>query len=183
MLFFITAIQNEDERRFVEQLYHQNYKLMMYIAQQILKDHDKAEDAVSQAFIKIIDKFEKFSFENCNKTRGLIGILVKDICYDMLKSEKHRDFISLEECDLPDNSDDIPFEALLSKDNYQALQDALTRLSEKSGSVLKLKYVYGYSDLEIAEFLNITHENVRVRLHRAKAALWKALKEGNIFDE
>lgn len=183
MLLYIMAIQNDNDRNTVERLYRENYRWMLYIAKQILKDQNKAEDAVSQTFVKIIDKLQKFSFENCNKTRGLIGILVKDICYDMLKAEKHQSFIPIDECDLPGNSDDFPFDQLLSEENYQSMLSALSCLSEKSNNILRLKYVYDYSDSEISHFLNISQENVRVCLHRAKAALLQVLKERSANNE
>lgn len=56
MVLCIMAIQDDHDRDTVEELFRQNYKLMMYIAKGILKDQNKAEDAVSQAFIRIIDK-------------------------------------------------------------------------------------------------------------------------------
>lgn len=180
---FIMAIQNESDRNFVELLYQQNYKMMMYIAKGILKDQSRAEDAVSQAFVKLIDKLEKFSPENCNKTRGLIGILVKDICYDMLRADKRRDFISLDVDDLTEDFDAFSQDHLLSEENCRALRDALPRLSEKANNILKLKYIYGYSDKEIGQLLTISPENVRVRIHRAKAALLRVLKERNADDE
>ena len=86
MLLYIMAIQNDNDRNTVERLYRENYRWMLYIAKQILKDQNKAEDAVSQTFVKIIDKLQKFSFENCNKTRGLIGILVKDILFQSMNA-------------------------------------------------------------------------------------------------
>jgi RNA polymerase sigma-70 factor (ECF subfamily) len=177
------AIQNESDRNAVEQLYRQNYKTMMYIALGILKDQSKAEDAVSQAFLRVIDKFQKFSFEDCNKSKGLIGILVKDICYDMLRSEARWKSVGLEELDLSEDTDDIPYESLASEENYNMLVEALSRLNEKSNHVLKLKYVYEYSDDEIAQLLNISKENVRVRLHRAKAALLRVLEERGVGRE
>lgn len=183
MLLCIMTIQNESDRNAVEQLYRQNYKSMMYIALCILKDRSKAEDAVSQAFLRIIDKLEKFSFENCNKTRGLIGILVKDICYDMLRVESRQTPIDLTKHDLPADSEDFPYESLLSSENYKTLMEALGELNEKSSHILKLKYIYEYSDDEIARLLNISKENVRVRVHRAKASLLRTLKERGIDHE
>lgn len=99
MLFFGMVIQNEEDRSTIENLYHNYHRLMMYIAREILKDQEKAEDAVSQTFIKIIDNLQKFSFEDCNKTKGLIGILVRNICYDMLRSENRWSLVSLDEAD------------------------------------------------------------------------------------
>ena len=156
---------------------------MLYIAKSILKDQGKAEDAVVQAFIKIIDKFQKFSFKNCNKTRGLLGILVKDICYDMLRAEKREKLVFIEESSLPVDIKDIPFDDLVSKENYQKLLKAISDLPVKSNSVLKLKYGYNYTNQEIADFLNISEENVRVRLCRAKKSLLNSLSERNQDDE
>jgi RNA polymerase sigma-70 factor (ECF subfamily) len=183
MLLCITAIQNDSDRNTVERLYCENYRWMLYVAKEILEDQDKAEDAVSQVFLKIIDKLQKFKLEDCNKTRGLIGILLKDICYDMLRAEKRRDFISLDEEDFPEDFEDFSQDHLLSEENCRALRDALPHLSEKENNVLKLKYIYGYSDKEIGQLLAISPENVRVRIHRAKAALLRVLKEGNPDDE
>lgn len=183
MLLCVMAIQSDGDRRTVEQLYRENSRWMLYLAKKILSDQDKAEDAVSQTFVKIIGKLQKFSFADRNKTRGLIGILVKDICYDMLKAEKYRNAVPLDERDTPAGADDLPFDHLLSEENYRLLLNALDGLSKKSGGVLKLKYVYDYSNQEIAEFLNISQENVRVRLHRAKTALLKALEEGKKQNE
>ena len=183
MLFCTMAIQSDSDRSTVEELFRQNYKLMMYIARGILKDQARAEDAVSQAFLRSIDSLQKLSFEDRNKTRGLVVILVKDVCFDMLRAEKRQGFASLEEEDLPQDSADLPYDHLLQEENYRILLDALSGLNEKSSGILKLKYVYGYSDQEIGRLLGISQENVRVRLHRARAALSKALKERDADDE
>ncbi len=178
MLICIQAIQNDADHTMVEELYHQHYSTMLYIAQGILKDRYRAEDAVSQAFIKIIDNLQKFSFENCNKTKGLIVIIVRNICYDILKADKRHNLVELEEAEgVSQSSEDAPLERLLSEENNKALIALLSDLNEKSGSVLKLKYLYGYSDGEIAKMLDITPENVRVRFYRAKKVLMEEIKK------
>lgn len=184
MLIFMQTIQDESDRSIVEELYNKYSSTMLYIAQSILKDRDRAEDAVSQAFLKIIDKLQKFSFENCNKTRGLVVIIVRNICYDMLKAEKSQKNVPMDEYeDIPEDSDDAPLEHLLSEESYKILISNLSKLNEKSRDVLILKYVYEYSDNEISDFLGITPGNVRVRFHRAKKALKKKLEEGGTENE
>ena len=44
MLICIQAIQNDADHTMVEELYHQHYSTMLYIAQGILKDRYRAED-------------------------------------------------------------------------------------------------------------------------------------------
>ncbi|MCI1965986.1 MAG: sigma-70 family RNA polymerase sigma factor [Oscillospiraceae bacterium] len=183
MLPCIMAIENEKERQTMEQLYQKNYKLMIYIAKGILKDQSKAEDAVSQAFIKIIEKFQKFSFENCNKSKALVVILVKHICYNMLRQESCHPEVLLEEAEFQGDWFDMPCEHLLTEETYQTLLTELERMGENFRIVLELKYVYNYSHQEIARLLDISPENARVRLHRAKTALVKALNERGIHGE
>lgn len=183
MLPCILAIQNENERQTMEELYRRNYKLMMYIAKGILKDQNKAEDAVSQAFLKIIEKFQKFSFENCNKSRGLVVILVRQICYNILRDESRHSEVSLEEEKFQADFFEMPCEHLLTEETYDALLSELDHLNKNFRVVLQLKYVYNFSHEEIARFLDISPENARVRVHRAKAALAKALNERGIHGE
>ena len=57
----------------------------------------------------------------------------------------------------------------------------LGKLPENYWNVLLLKYSHGYDDREIAQMLDITEENVRQRISRAKKRLSELLeKEGEI---
>ncbi|WP_283609237.1 RNA polymerase sigma factor [Faecalispora anaeroviscerum] len=177
MLLCGMIIQSEEDRSTIESLYHNYHRLMLYIAKGILNDQEKAEDAVSLTFLKIIDNLQKFSFKDCNKTKGLIVILVRNICCDMLRLENRYSVIALDEAKWSHNMEDLPYEKLASEESYQTIVREISELSETSGSVLKLKYIYDYSDREIAELLNISQESARVRLHRAKTALLQKLTE------
>ncbi|WP_255575630.1 RNA polymerase sigma factor [Caproiciproducens faecalis] len=170
-------IQNESDRSFVEELYNRYSSTMLYIAQGILKDRSSAEEAVSQAFIKIIDNLQKFRFENCNKTKGLVVIIVRHISYDMLKSEKRRHSVPLEllETEITAVGDDAPLEMIVSAESYHFVMDCLSCLNEHYKDVLRLKLIYEYEDEEIAEMLAISQENVRVRFQRARKALMQEM--------
>jgi len=182
MLICIQAIRNDADRSFVEGLYHSYGGTMLYIAQSILKDPSRAEDAVSMAFLKIIDKLQYFSFENCNKTRGLLGIVIRDICYDMLKSDKSRKNVSLDDAEESENvEEDVPLDMAISEESYHFLLDCLSHLKESYKDILRLKLFYEYTDEEISHLLELTPKNVRMRLYRAKKAMEaEILKRGNV---
>ena len=57
-----------------EELYYQYRKLMHWRAKQILNDDMLAEDAVHEAFIKIIRHMNKISEVKCNKTKCFVVI-------------------------------------------------------------------------------------------------------------
>ena len=50
------AIENESDREFIERLYTQNYAAMLQKAKDILKNHQRAEDAVEAVMLRLIDR-------------------------------------------------------------------------------------------------------------------------------
>lgn len=184
MLLCIMAIQNDNDRKTVEELYSEYGSTMLYVAKSILKDSYRAEDAVTQAFISIIENFEKISFENCKKTKALVVIIVRNVCYNMIKKGKNENIVSLEECEgISDKEENAPLDFAISEENYIFLNTCVSRLKESYQDILSLKLVYEYTDNEIAKILSITPNSVSVRYHRAKKALIKEIqKRGSIHE-
>ena len=71
MLTFLGVINNENDKNKAEKIYLAYKNTMLYTARSILHDVCLAEDAVSQAFIRIIDNLHLISDINCNKTKLL----------------------------------------------------------------------------------------------------------------
>lgn len=180
MLICIQTIQNDSERSLVEDIYHSYIGTMIYTAQGILKDRYRAEDAVSQAFVKIIDNLQKITWKDCNKTRGLVVIIVRNICLDMIKDEKHEKLLSLDLCE---NVQGESLNFVVTEETYDFILSCLSGLSDSHKDILRLKLIYEYTDEEIADILNISRENARVRLHRAKKALIAEMQKRGDNDE
>ena len=77
----------EDKRKF-EDIYSRYERLMFIVARDILKDPYKAEDAVNDAFINIIKNFEKTGAADSPRTKRFVVIIVRNICFNMLKKDK-----------------------------------------------------------------------------------------------
>ena len=58
------AIENESDREFIERLYTQNYAAMLQKAKDILKNHQRAEDAVEAVMLRLIDRIDLL--HHCN---------------------------------------------------------------------------------------------------------------------
>lgn len=176
MLAVIMAIENAEERHFVERIYEDYKHAMFRVALAVLHDEDKADDAVADAFVKIITHVGSYKDVPCNKIKGLVVIVVRNISINMLNREKRVQFISLPD-NMPDTGSDT--ETIVTRNHeYSSITKAIASLDEKSLAVMGLKYLEGYTDSEIAELLDISHENVRVRLHRARQKL-NAILEGD----
>lgn len=175
LLAIIMVIENDDERHFVEQVY-ENYKHAMFrVARAVLHDDDKADDAVSAAFVKIIAHVGEYKSIPCNKIKALVVIVVRNISINMLRRDKLIQFVSLPD-ELPDPDGDTDTVVTRNYD-YKNILTAISKLDEKYLAVMGLKYLEGYSDIEIAGLLDISNENVRVRLHRGRQQLNRILEE------
>lgn len=74
MLAVIMAIENEDDRLFVETVFNRYAKKLYLVAYNILGNRADAEDCVQDTFVKIIDKLDRF--KNAQKDDSLIKLLV-----------------------------------------------------------------------------------------------------------
>lgn len=87
MLALIMAIKDDNEREKVADIYKLYSGTMLYIANGILNDIHLAEDAVSEAFMKIIDNLEKINTVDCYQTRGFVVIIVRNVSLDLLRRQ------------------------------------------------------------------------------------------------
>jgi len=74
-----------------------------------------------------------------------------------------------------------PEEMTLEKESAGAVKEALSRLSDAHREVLELRYIHGYSVLEICKITETDEGTVKSRLFRAREKLKKVLEKGNFF--
>lgn len=179
-MFVLMAIAEEagiDIKKF-EELYNKYKNLMYYVSFDILKDRMLAEDAVQQAFIKIIEIFNKIDLENCNKTRNLFVLISKNISINMYNSRKSKGTVDLEDShfdNLEDNTGELDY---LNVENE--VVNAIQILPDTYSDVIYLKFVEGYSNGEISKLLDISEGNIRQRIKRGKEKLKEILLQKGV---
>jgi len=187
MLVLIMAIENEDDRGKVQKIYELYYGTMLYIAKSILHENNLAEDAVSEAFIKIIDNLEKINAIDCYQTRGFVVIIVRNISLNMLKNKNRNkttplyDYIEYIECEETLFQDAL-FDNITIKEAREEIAASIAKLNKNYSDILFLKMDQEYSNDEIGKILGLSNDNVKMRLSRARKALkQELLKEGNFY--
>lgn len=162
----------EEESRF-EQIYHQNKNLLYYCAYDILGDVQLSEDAVSEAFLALIQNMDKIAGNDAERTRSYLVIIVRNAARKLCRSRKHEVVTAPQE--LPDlTSVQLDIHAREAKaDLFRLVQS----LDEKYADVLLLKYYHHLKDREIAVSLGISLTAAKSRLARAKRLLAEKLKE------
>lgn len=136
---------------------------MFFLGNRILRDEYLAEDAIHQAFLRIIDNLDKIDKIDCHKTKGFVVIIVENIAIDFYRKRKREKTISFDEIEF--YIKDIKNESNLIIND---VEEAILKLSINYSSVFRLKYSQGYSNREISEILKISEQNVRQRISRGK---------------
>ena len=171
LMLYMSMIDSSEEKRKFERLYLAHKQTMYYVALGILKDVQEAEDAVHQAFLRIMDRLDKIDERDCHKTRAYLVVITESTAIDIYRKRKRARTVSFDELEIYISSDiESDYE---EKD---AIIRAINALPVNYAVVLKLRYSHGHTDGEIAALLNITEENVRQRIARAKKKLNKLLE-------
>lgn len=170
MLLYLAMIETPADKLKFEQLYEKYRYLMYYVAYKILGNHEDAEDAVQQAFLSIIQHFDKINLVESPKTRSFVVIITERKAIDLLR---HRNRCGTDAFDEQLCGLDFPAPA------ENPLAEAMAKLPVSYREALLLRYDNGFTAREIAAFLKISESGVRKLLGRAKKMLKNMLeKEG-----
>lgn len=180
------SFSDEKQKPKFEELYNLYKKHVYFIALKYLKDYQLAEDAVQMTYFKIFSNWEQFKEYDDFKTKGYIITIAKNTAIDILRKDKGNLSATIGEDDLLlDIVDDISLEKeILKKETVKLLNSKMEKLNDVERSILKLRYIDGKSDKEIADEICVPYDLIRSRAKRAKQKLAKSLLEEkeDIFD-
>ena len=173
LLFFLMLIDSEADKSKFEIIYTEYRALMFWVADRVLDDTRDAEDVVQQSFIKLIGILDKITEPKCPQTRALVVTITERTAIDLRRAKRRHGVVSLD-----DETVLVPARSALdSLPERSAVAEAIALLPTRSRELLLLKYDGGWSNREIAEMLNMSEENVKKSLQRAKAKLAEALEK------
>ncbi|MBR4627569.1 MAG: sigma-70 family RNA polymerase sigma factor [Ruminococcus sp.] len=167
----------QNDSRKLEMLYELYEQPMYRIAYAFLHNREQAEDAVSDAFIRIIGKLRKIGDPDSPKTKGYIVKVIKSTSVSIYRRNKrrfsHEMPVSSETMQIPD-----PFSAV--EDSVLAADAArvLEGVDEDDRRILLLRCSCGMQWKEVAERTSLSEAAVRKRFERARKRIIKA-KGGN----
>lgn len=167
------------ETALYELLMRRYNRLLYRVARSILRDDAEAEDVMQDAYVRAYQHLGTFE-GRARFATWLTRIAVHEA---LARSRKRARFQSLDSSDesngdamnTPVATGRTPEEQTYDRELGDVLEQAILALSEDYRTVFMLRQVEGMSTEETAESLNLTQENVKVRLHRANAALRKQL--------
>lgn len=173
----IAALKRGEEKAF-EALVRQHGDYLYRVALRVTRSETEAGEAVQEALINAFRSIGGFESRSTLKT--WLHRLVVNSALTRLRSIERRAEVSIDE--LVPEIDDVreepewnfveSVEAALERDSVRtAVRQAMDRLPDRYRTVLVLRDVEGFDTQEVAQLLGETEGNVKVRLHRARAAL------------
>ncbi len=151
------------------------YNNLLYkTARGILLKEDDIEDAMQEAYLRGFEKLHQFRKEARFST-WLTRILINCALHQVNKLKK--DHLRIDELSTDDQDSlfEIKEEATpdpeIGENLKKAVEAAIDHLPSKYRLVFMLREIENTPIAEAALILNITEENVKIRLHRAKAML------------
>jgi RNA polymerase sigma-70 factor (ECF subfamily) len=173
-------------RRYNQRLYR--------VARAILRDDSEAEDVMQEAYVRAYQHLNQFA-GRAKFSTWLTRIAVHEALARSYRRNRFADLASqdratgdLETADPMSNipsKNPNPEQDVASSELRALLEKSILNLPESYRSVLMLRDMEEMSTAETAECLQISEENVKVRLHRARALLRRELyaQTGRSFTE
>ena len=169
LLFFLSMLETQEERDKFTLIYERYYKLLIDISFSILHNGQDAEDAVQQAFLKLIPNLGKIKDVSCRKTLNYLVIMVRRVCFDFYN--KRKKILQIPYEDLGESEMDVPENHLWEAMEYSELLGRVKALPDIYGDTLYLMYCEGFGPKEIAGTLGITVRAAQKRIERARQQL------------
>ena len=159
LIYYLQMLDTPEEKVRFEQIYLKYRGLMYRVADSIL--HNR-QDAVHNAFLKIIKKLSRFQNTPAQDLAPQIVVIARNEAISLLRKRKG---------DAPLEEQDGLAEPSEAVSDYHALVDSFTRLPRTYRAVMEMKLLLGYSDGEIAAKLGLSKSAVSTRVSRGRQML------------
>lgn len=136
-------------------------------------DDDLAKDLTQEVFIKVWKQLD--SFRNESSISTWIYRITVNTCLLQLRNKEF-----LKRTEAIERLTEAEEESRPSKENQlKSMYQCIDKLPKDSKGIILLE-LEGIPQKEIAEIMGLSHEAIRVRVHRIKNSLTKCVKNGSI---
>lgn len=173
--FFIEKTLSGDVQAYASLVAKYQY-MVFTLAARMLKSKEKAEEVSQDAFVKAYKNLK--SFKGASKFSTWLYKIAYYACLDELKKQKRAPFT--EDLDILGNLDvddtKSGLENLQDEERSMLINSALAQLNEEEQALLTLFYFEEQSLKELAQIMDMTPNNIKVKLFRARKKMAVLLK-------
>ena len=143
------------------------------LALRITLDSREAEDIVQETMLKVWNRRERWGERE--SIEAFCMTICRNLSLDALRRNRH---ISLDDGPLQQaDYAPSPFEQAVSQDHVQIVRRIIDTLPEKQRTCIQLRDIEEKSYKEIAQILDISEEQVKINIFRARQAIRQQFKQ------
>ncbi len=172
----LAVLQTDEQRNILSEFYEENKNKFFSLAYAKLHNFEESEDAVQEAFLRIVKYPEKFFSIEPHKRLPYSIIIIRNVVLQMLEKQGRYTFEELPE-GIPDSNLSIE-DISIGNVARSELVEFIQTLSEAKKQAVILKGVYGLNNREIADVLGITESAVRRRIADAYGRIIYFVRRG-----
>lgn len=172
LAMYLSMLETPEDRERFTRLYEAWEKKLYAVALRISGDPSRAEDAVQQTWLRLLQRWEQVSALSWDEAGGYAVTVVKNAAIDFLRKER-RTARFPETWDAPAREDGVEDYAYLVS-MIQALPDGYRR-------ILELKCVEEETNREIARRMGLNESTVASRVQRGRAMLRERLEREGFY--
>jgi RNA polymerase sigma factor (sigma-70 family) len=162
---------NNRDKYTINKLHSLVYKKFFWFAYSFLKDKELAQDAVTDAFIALLNAQDEFA--NMDNITAWLYNRVRWNCWVALRPKASRHMLRTtdELMDIPDEDATVE-EKRIKAEVYHAILQEIEKLPARHKAILKLYFFEGKTTPEIAKLLEMNVKTV----HNTRGLLLKSIK-------
>lgn len=179
-----TDTQLDEERQWIinaqsnparfEPLYNQYFERIFRFVYQRVETKHEAADITSQVFLKALTNIKKFEYRKVPFSAWLYRIAVSEISNFYSRSAKNRVVnVELQTMEHLFENDDTEFK----NERVERIYTALQHLAGEELLLIEMRFFEDRPFKEIADILNITENNAKVKVYRVLDKLKEKIKE------
>ncbi len=133
----------------------------------LLRNSHDAQDILQESMLGLVNQVKQGKFRSANGSiKGFLLVTARNLCLNRLKRKIHFEILNEHEEHI--HGSVIPSQVLENKEFEGVIDQALDQLSPLQRIILVLHELQDESTQEIANELNLSVENVRMHLCRAR---------------
>ena len=140
------------------------------LALRITLNHAEAEDVVQETMIKVWNRRDRW--DELESIEAFCLTICRNIAIDKTKKAENQNQSLMDEHDAPDHSySSNPEEQAMQQDRISLIRRLIDTLPEKQRSCMQLRDFEGKSYKEIAKILDVSEEQVKINIFRARQTI------------
>lgn len=184
MVIYLSMLDTQEDKDKFEQLYISYRDMLYYVAYNIVKNEQQAEDAVHQTFLRLIEKFSLLGEISCPQTKSFCVVICRNLAIDMFRKNKKHYSVSLDDSWEEVQDSRLVDEEVIAGVTVETIAHVMKKhLPETYKEVALLHFGNGYSIKEISSALQLPYGTVKKRLQRARILIANKLKQDGFESE